>query len=205
MGIFLIRNQRTMCFSSPFLLLSPQQKAPAHTTTWTTASWSPCWCSGRRSLRGRRRSLSSRNVSWQSGRGSWRSWSRRSEIWRTTLTHCWCASWSRNPPSCKCDPSLSEHWGGLQLSLHLSIRTSTTSSLVFSLLCCLFWYKYLYTGRHRGHDFQTACCTCLVEGSVLNVAGSQVVFRFTQSGGFKFTVERAQWDQNPDSYVLGSG
>lgn len=71
----------------------------------------------------------------------------------------------------------------LQLSPHLFTLTSTTSSLVFSLLCCPFWYKYLGTERCRGRVF-LACFTGLVEGLVLNVAGSQVVFRFTQTGGF---------------------
>lgn len=64
-------------------------------------------------------------------------------------------------------------WGGSGGPLHPFTLTSTTSSLVCSLLCCPFWYKYLGTERRRGR-----------EGLVLNVAGSQVVFRVTQPGGF---------------------
>lgn len=196
-----------LCLSLSFRLW---RKERARTTTWTTVNWSPCWCSGRRSWRGRRRSLSVRNVCCRSGRWSWRGWSRRSEIWRTTLTRCWCASWSRSPLSCKCDPSWSdEGFAAQSASVHSNLHNS---SLVFSLLCCPFWYKYLGTERCRGDVFLTAMLYCaetwprrtVLARAVLNVAGSQVVFRFTQPGGFKFTEEWAQWVQNPDSSILGS-
>lgn len=120
--------------SCPFFslfVLSHWQKEPGHTTTWPTANWSTCWCNARRSWRGRRRSMNVRNFCWPSGRRSWRNWSRRSKIWRTTLTHCWCASWSRSPPSCKCAPNSSDEFRrgveGLQFTLHLFTLTSTTA------------------------------------------------------------------------------
>lgn len=150
-----------LCLSLSFRLW---RKERARTTTWTTANWSACWCSGRRSWRGRRRSLSGRNVCWRSGRWSWRGWSRRSEIWRTTLTRCWCASWSRSPLSCKCGPSWSdEGFAAQSASVHSNLHNS---SLVFSLLCCPFWYKCLGTERCRGDVFLTACFTVLKRGLV---------------------------------------
>lgn len=63
----------------------------------------------------------------------------------------------------------------LQLGPHLVTLASTTSSLVFSLLCCPFDTN-TWAGEGAGGVFSRRV--------VLNVAGSQVVFRFTQPGGF---------------------
>lgn len=175
--------QQVLCYwvsaFSPHSVPSLGQREPARTTTWTRVNWSTCWCSGRQSWRGRGRSLSSRNVCWRSGRWSWRSWSRRSEIWRTTLTRCWCASWSRSPLSCKCGPSWSDK--GFLHPFPFTLN-STTSSLVFSLLCCPFWYKYRGTERCWGDAFWTA----LVKGSGSN--GSECSWF---SG--RFQVHTARW------------
>lgn len=100
-------------------------------------TWWLCWFSGRRSLRSRRRSFSGRNVCWRSGSLSWRSWSRRSKIWRTTLTRCWCASWSRSPPSCKCDPSSSEAGSAAQTASLLSNLHDKLFSLLTARLSFL--------------------------------------------------------------------
>lgn len=72
-------------------------------------------------------------------------------------------------------------------SVHSNLHNS---SLVFSLLCCPFWYKYLGTERCWGDVFQTACFTVLkrvlVEG--FGSGGSEC----RESSGC-FQVHTASW------------
>lgn len=171
----------SLCVS--YTSLWPRERAL--TTTWITVNWWLFSCSGRWSSSGRRPSLSNTKLCWPNERQSWRGWSRRSKISRTTLTLCSCASWSRSPLSFKCAPSSSDE------GCIVHYKTSTTAPLVFSLLCCPFDTNI----RHRETDRMLSCSETRPRRAVwrsvqtvLNVAGPQVVFRFTPTVGFELTL-----------------
>lgn len=89
------------------------------------------------------------------------------------MTRCWCASWSRSPPSCKCGPSSSEAGSAARAaSPHSNLHDKLFSLLTARLSFLIQTSGHVETWRRVSRSV------------VLNVAGSQVVFRFTQPGGF---------------------
>lgn len=74
------------------------------------------------------------------------------------MTRCWCASWSRSPPSCKCDPSSSEAGSAARTAS----RHSNLHDKLFSLLTARLSFLIQTSGHVEtaARVFQKRCSEC---------------------------------------------
>lgn len=103
--LWLSRKHDRVCFVCSCLWWRPA----LNIRTWPTWSWLLCCFSRKWRSRSNMQKRRCRWWCWRNETPNWRRWRFRSEIWRTTLTSCWCASWSKHPRCCRYAPDQNDY------------------------------------------------------------------------------------------------